>query len=318
MSNNLYTVNGRNIRTCTCLQCGATIEPGKGYSAPLASNGGRAQYVCRYCRDGWNDIAYGQHAHAAATGKQAKAGLTYSVELELRDVDVLTRGELAAVGFIATKDCTTEVEYKMPPRGNLNNAKTWSTVEGLLKGGHAAITDREGTHIHVGHGTVERVDDEGNPLPDLINYRTMRKIRHRANIILGPLLDEWQSDPAAVVLVFGRWFNRDYAIAKVDPEDRYSAVNLVNHNTIEYRLPRFRTAAQYRHCLKLCAEFTKTIVTNYCQYANDLHTPPVKLNHKAEVTAAKLVKVWHKYADSAPEWKAANGETNEEVAARVW
>lgn len=314
---NTYTTNAKNVRRCTCLQCGASIAPGTGYSAPLASNGGRAQYICNECREGWNDIAYYAHAHATATGKQAKAGLTYSVELEMRNVDALTRGELAAAGFIATKDCTTEVEYKMPPRGNLNNAKTWGTVEALLMHGHAVITDAEGTHIHVGHGTVEIKDEEGNPTPDLINYRTMRKIRHRANIILGPLMDEWQGDPDTVVRVFGRWFSPDYAIAKVDAEDRYSAVNVVNNNTIEYRLPRFRTAAQYRHCLKLCAELTKTIVTNYCQYANDLHTPPTKLNHKAEITARKLAKVWKKYAESAPDWKDANGETNEEVAARI-
>ena len=315
---NTYTTNARNIRRATCLCCGASIAPGTGYSAPLASNGGRAQYICHECREGWNDIAYYEHAHAVATGKQAKAGLTYSVELEMRNVDALTRGELAAVGFIATKDRTTEVEYKMPPRGNLNNAKTWGTVESLLMHGHAAITDAEGTHVHVGHGTVEVKDDEGNPTPDLINYRTMRKIRHRAHIIFTPLLDEWQADPAAVVRVFGRYFNPDYAIAKVDSADRYSAVNVTNNNTIEYRLPRFRTANQYRHCLKLCAELTKTIVTNYAAYANDPHTPPTKLDHKAEVTAGKLVKVWQKHAESAPEWKDANGETDEEVAARIW
>ena len=310
--------NDYNTRRAVCQCCGQVLAPHMGYSAPLASNGGRAQYVCYSCYSGANNISYGEHAHAAARGKQAKSGLTYSVELEVCRPDALTRAELAAVGFVATKDCTTDTEFKMPPRGNLNNAKTWATIEKLLREGHAAITDAEGTHVHVGHGTVERTDDEGNPLPDLINYRTMRKIRHRANIILGPLMDEWQADPAAVVRVFGRWFSPNYAIAKIDATYRYSAINVTNNNTIEYRIPRFRTAAQYRHCLKLCAELTKTIVTNYAAYANDLHTPPTKLNHKAEVTARKLVKVWQKYAESAPEWKDANGETNEEVAARVW
>ena len=314
---NINTVNSRNIRTCTCLQCGTTIAPGNGYSAPLASNGGRAQYICRACRNGWNDISYGQHAHAEATGKQAKAGLTYSVELEMREVDALTRGELAAVGFIATKDCTTEVEYKMPPRGNLNNGKTWSTVEGLLREGHAAITDAEGTHIHVGHGTVEVKDEEGNPTPDLINYRTMLKVRRRVNAIFCPLMDAWQSNPEDVVRVFGRWFN-DYAIAKVSAEDRYAAINVANSTTIEYRLPRFRTAAQYRHCLKLCGELTKTIATNYCKYAPSPSADPRKLDRKADVTAAKLVKVWRKYAESAPSWEDANGVTAEEVAAGIW
>ena len=315
---NINTVNARNIRPCTCLQCGAAIAPGEGYSAPLASNGGRAQSVCWNCKQGYNDISYGQHAHAAATGKQAKSGLTYSVELELREVDVLTRGEMAAAGFIATKDSTTEVEYKMPPRGNLNNAKTWSTVEALLMHGHAEITDSEGSHIHIGHGTVEIKDEDGNPTPGLINYRTMRKIRVRAHTMLDPLMNEWHANPAAVVRVFGRYFDMDYAIGQVSSADRYSAINITNDNTIEYRLPRFRTAAQYRNCLKLCADLTKTIVTNYCKYAQDLSTHPRKLDHKAEITAQKLVKVWRKYEEAAPSWKDANCETDTEVAARIW
>ena len=312
------TANMHNIRRATCLQCGNPIAPGDGYAAPLASNGGRAQYVCWSCQQGYNDISYGQHAHAAATGKQAKAGLTYSVELEMRDVDALTRGEMAAVGFVATEDCTTEVEYKMPPRGNLNNAKTWTTVESLLMRGHCAITAAEGTHIHIGHGDVEHPQADGNPTPNLINHYTMRQLRMRCYTILSPLMDELKSDPAAVVRVFGRWFNPDYAICEVSRGDRYAAINVTNNATIEYRLPRFRTAAQYRHCLKTCAALTKTIVTNYMQYAFVSAADPAKLDHKAEVTARKLVKVWQKYAEAAPEWRDANGETNEEVAARIW
>ena len=314
---NTNVTNMHNIRIATCLQCGNTIAPGDGYAAPLASNGGRPQYICWNCKQGYNDISYGQHAHAAATGKQAKSGLTYSVELEMRNVDALTRGELATVGFIATKDCTTEVEYKMPPRGNLNNGKTWNTVESLLMRGHCAITAAEGTHIHVGHGTVEAKDDDGNPTPDLINPHTMRQLRRRCHAILIPLMDEWKSDPAAVVRVFGRYFNH-YAICEVSKRDRYAAINITNNTTIEYRLPRFRTAAQYRHCLKTCAALTKTIVTHYMKPAYISAVDPAELDHKAEVTARKLVKVWRKYAETAPEWRDANGESDTEAAARIW
>lgn len=315
--NNTNTTNGRNIRRAICLQCGSSIEPGTGYSAPLASNGGRAQYICANCHDGWNDINYGAHAHAACNGKQAKSGLTYSVELEVRRPDALTRGELAAVGFIATRDCTTDREFKMPARGNLNNSKTWATVERLARGGHLAITNSEGTHVHIGHGDVEHPKADGNPTPDLINAYTMRALRNRAQAIYGPLMEEWQDNPAAVVRVFGRWFN-DMAAAGVSTLDRYRAINLTNAETIEYRLPRFRTANQYRHCLKTCGALTKTVVTNYIAYAIDPDTDYYKLNHKADVTAAKLVRVWTKYAAAAPDWEDANGETDEEVSARIW
>ena len=316
MSNN-RAANEHNIRRATCLCCGASIQPWMGHAAPLASNGGRAQYVCRYCYAGYNDINYGAHAHAEARGKQAKSGLTYSVELELKRPDALTRGELAAVGVVATKDCTTDAEFKSAPRGNLNNAKTWNTVEQLLRDGHAAITDDEGTHVHIGHGDVEHPQQDGNPTPDLINPYSMVELCRRAHVILNPLMQEWQGNPADTVRVFGRWFNR-MAKAGVSDTDRYRAINITNAATIEYRLPRFRTADQYRHCLKTCAALTKTIVTNYMQYADDEWADPAKLDHKAEVTARKLVKVWKKYAESAPSWEDANGESNEEVTARIW
>lgn len=309
--------NGHNVRKCHCFVCGQYLAPREGYSAPLASNGGRNRYVCHECYSGWNNHTYGEHAHAEARGKQSKAGLTYSVELETRRPDALMRAELAAVEFIATEDCTTDTEFKMAPRGNLNNAKTWSTIEKLLREGHAAITYTEGTHIHVGHGTVEIKDEDGNPTPDLINARTMRQLRMRCHTMLEPLIDEMQANPEAVVRVFGRWFHEEYAAAKVSDIDRYSAINVTNKNTIEYRLPRFRTAAQYRACLKLCAELTKTIVTNYMQYAAAEPTNYAKLDHKAKITAAKLVKVWQKLSPDAPEWTDVNGETNEEVSARV-
>lgn len=130
-------------------------------------------------------------------------------------------------------------------------------------------------------------------------------------------MDEWQADPESVVRVFGRWFN-DMAASGVSTLDRYRAINLTNPETIEYRLPRFRTADQYRHCLKTCGALTKTVITNYISYAIDPDTDYYKLNHKADVTARKLVKVWRKYAEAAPAWEDAVGESNEEVSARIW
>lgn len=306
--------NDQNQRRAVCQCCGQVLAPREGYSAPLASNGGRSQYVCYSCYSGMNNISYGEHAHAAARGKQAKSGLTYSVELEMRRPDALTRAELAAVGFIATKDCTTDTEFKMPPRGNLNNAKTWNTVEQLLRDGHAAITDKEGTHIHIGHGDVERPDEDGNPTPDIINWYSMSCLRTDAYELLGPLMQAMKGDKLATVKVFGRWFNPEFASAYISQNDRYAAINIINVNTIEWRLPRFRTADQYRHCLKTCAALTKTIIINYMSYTGEGRA---KRAHKAEVTAAKLVKQWAKLSATAPVWEDANGEDVYTVAARA-
>lgn len=301
----MSTTNNTNVRAAFCMQCHAVIMPGEGIAVAVKSDGNKSRYVCHECNAHYNDINYSAHATAAARGKQSAHGTTYAVELELASVDATTRAELAKVGFIATKDCTTDVEFKSAPRGNFCNAKTWNTLECLLRDGHAAITPNEGTHVHIGNGTV---NPNGTITPGMINAQTMACLRQYYSAVFAPLYDAMNQRQVATVRLFGRFFN-DYA--KCDASvwaggRKYSAINTCHSNTVEWRLTKFRTAEQFRAVLAFEKAATECIVTNFMAYANN-YTPREKLEHKAQVTAKKLVRLFEKHAANAPEWTDASG-----------
>lgn len=292
-----------NRRAAACMQCGTIIAPGKGIACAVKSDGNKARYVCHACNEHMNDASYSRHATAAARGKQAGHGITYAVELELHAVDAVTRAELAKVGFIATADCTTDVEFKSAPRGSFNNHKTWNTIETLLMDGHAAITPDEGTHVHMGAGAVIG----GEVVPGMINARTMDVLADNYRAIFKPLFAEMAANPAATVRLFGRWFNDYCSLSHANGYDKYSAINTCHSSTIEYRLCKFRTAEQWKYLLKTLKAMTECIVTNYLAYIGEV--PAEKLAHKADVTGRKLAKLFTKAAAAAPTWTDAQGVT---------
>ena len=301
---NTYANNAAtNRRAAACMQCGAIIAPGMGIACAVKSDGNKSRYVCHACNHHANDASYGRHATAAARGKQAGHGITYAVELELHAVDAVTRAELANVGFIATADCTTDVEFKSAPRGNFNNHKTWNTLEALLEDGHAAITPSEGTHVHMGAGAVIN----GEVIPGLIDARTMHHVAVDYERLFAPMLNAMVTNPAATVRLFGRWFNAYASYNSANGFDKYSAVNTCHSATIEYRLCKFRSAEQWKYLLKTLKAFTECITTNYAAYIGEVSAE--KLAHKADVTAGKLVKLYAKAAANAPEWTDAQGVT---------
>lgn len=292
-----------NARAAACMQCGTIIAPGMGIATPVKSDGNKSRYICEACNSHYNDASYGRHATAAARGKQAGHGITYAVELELHGVDAVTRAELAKVGYIATADCTTDVEFKSAPRGNMNNHKTWNTLEQLLKDGHAAITPDEGTHIHMGAGAVVG----GEVVPGMINARTMNVLADNYRIVFKPLFAEMAANPVDTVRLFGRWFNGYCSLSHASGYDKYSAINTCHDNTIEYRLCKFRTAEQWKHLLKTLKAMTECIVTNYLVYIGEVSEE--KLAYKADVTGRKLARLYTKAAAAAPTWTDAQGVT---------
>lgn len=293
-----------NRRAAACMQCGTVLAPGMGIATPVRSDGNKARYICPACNAHYNDANYSAHATAAARGKQAGHGITYAVELELHAVDAVTRAELAKVGFIATADCTTDVEFKSAPRGSFNNHKTWNTLEQLLMDGHAAITPDEGTHVHMGAGAVVG----GEVVPGMINRHVMSYIVLNYGRIFGPLLDEMAANPVATVRLFGRWFNGYCSYNNANGAGKYYAINTCHDNTIEYRLCKFRSAAQFKHLLKFLKAVTECVVTNYAAYVDEVDA--ATLAHKADITGRKLVRLYTKAAASAPEWTDAQGVTS--------
>ena len=148
-------------------------------------------------------------------------------------------------GFIPTHDCTTDVEFKSPIFRSLKWQKRLDTWETLRDSGAFRLTDDDGTHVHVGHESY-------------INADTMRLIRGSVRPLFDRLAYAIETDSNAAI-VWGRDCN-GYCDLSVSRCDRYRFINVTNDNTIEFRLCKFASAAQYKALLKLCKGIAERVV----------------------------------------------------------
>ena len=79
-------------------------------------------------------------------------------------------------------------------------------------------------------------------------------------------------------------------------------VNLQHDFTIEFRACKFINANQYMTAVKFNRDVVNAIIENFIKHFNDEEFDTRRYStikeyrlHKAQVTAAKLVKLWHKY-----------------------
>jgi hypothetical protein len=106
--------------------------------------------------------------------------------------------------------------------------------------------------------------------------------------------------------LFGREFgDSDYArpiYSYSNPTSHSNFINLQHDTHIEYRLCKFVDADQFLRCVKMCVEFTQAINTNFLDHYNDdqldssIEDIDEYRNHKAKITAGKLVKIFEKYS----------------------
>lgn len=191
-------------------------------------------YVCANCerRKGYgtpNPVARGQ------LGKLP----TFSVEFEVAappDDPSQARRALVLLqhGFIRTYDATVDDEYKSPIYCSLQAFRKPLAVLDSLKD---LVNERCGTHLHVGCGQ---------------NY-SLYPVRHA---IFEPLIEYLQAHEQQTIAFWGRFFSPQASADLIDGE-RHVCFNVGNrYSTIEYRLPRFRSAEQYMRVLRFCRETT--------------------------------------------------------------
>ena len=115
-----------------------------------------------------------------------------------------------------------------------------------------------------------------------------------------------QESPYETEKLFGRYFN-DYTESIQNwsrTDSRYNFINVTNNKTIEFRLPVFKNAEQYMQVVHFCDDVVNAIIKNFiCHYNDDLETLDKRRyktieqyrQHKAKMTANKLVKLFEKY-----------------------
>ena len=257
----------------------------------LATRGGRNAYLCNYHASTMGDESY--YTKNDTRRGNANHGFTFSLELEMHNPTPAMRAELENVGFIPTRDGTTDTEFKSPIYESLKPLpKKLKTLNDMLEAGHGRITNEDGTHFHVGH-------------VDAINPETMNYLKRFYHSLFVPLCNVMKDNPEATKKLFGRNFT--YYASQInydtEPSNHCNFINMQHSYTIEFRLCKFVNDVQYVNCMKFCKDATNAIIANFINHFNDEDFDTRRYSnkieyrkHKAEVTAQKLVKLFEKYS----------------------
>ena len=171
-------------------------------------------------------------------GKQDSLPM-FSFELETQGTQLDKALVVLAHNFIATRDGTVDVEYKSPRYLSLQACLP--ALKAIDTFAYTAIDDACGTHLHVDCRVRGYIDAD----------------------VFRPLVRYLKSHETETEQFWGRLFG-NYCTSSVGSGSRYEAFSLQsNHETIEYRLPRFRTAKQYLAVIRYCRMATKLLTDTY-------------------------------------------------------
>ena len=235
---------------------------------------GTKAYMCSGCMRVHD---YHEKQDKIRWGTSNENNFTYGFEFEIIPKTEASHALLISrdYGMLATYDssidCYGGIEFKSLVYDSLNGVKQiFRTVEENM----VLCTDyykHMGTHVHVGHG--------------LRYTRSFRSwLSNHACVLFDNLGVYLRRHPELCEHVFGRALT-GYANFPCNYKDHYSFVNISAVTNIEWRIPQFRNATQYFHCVCLCKEFTKALFDGY-----EKNTVPSKVGQK-------LVKLFIKHCN---------------------
>lgn len=275
-------------KTAKCIVCGNVhgVEEMKKVVNPKT----HYSYMCSHCFYQVGGYSSNEANATNSTGTKEKTiSITTGIELETSgDMDQRRLKVLESYNWKATEDCSISgYEYKSPVFNNLNGlAKLLYSVLDSPETG-AGIPDRRcGTHVNVWSNELDSND--------------WQRIQNRYSLIFKDLYNEVVNDRNHDKL-FGRKMNGwcdgfgTFHECMINMESCKKS-----HPRIEFRICKYHDNVQFMNCLKFCNECMKTILVNYSRnYKTDAEVGAAKAtahnDHKAEITAKKLVKVYKKY-----------------------
>ena len=276
---------GRSFRVEECVK---VVDPITHYS-----------YQCRDCYS-----SMGSYSHEVGTFKTEigkKISITTGFEFELprswsQEKIQLTR-ILGKYGYTPTYDCTAGIEWKSPIYRNLNGiAKLLYSV--MENQGLSLARDRSvGTHVNV--------------WSEELSSRDWKRIQNYYEIIFRPLYETIMQDENHDKL-FGRKANNWCSGFGLYHECLINMQNdKIENPRIELRICKYHDNKQFMNCLRFSNDFMKTILVNFsrnymtdnkaAEMGKDASYATQHNQHKAEITAQKLVKVYNKYMQKALE-----------------
>lgn len=197
-------------------------------------------YVCPNC---YHSMFERTSPNETVVGQPLKRLPSFSIEFEIarRDRTTMPVSELDRAllllrhGFKRTYDGSVESEYKSPIYCTLRAARKPLVVMDSLAD---LVSDSCGTHLHV-------------------ECRHKELLEHIQGEVFGPLLTHMLASAEETMGFWGRYFS---SYATPFNRDRYHCFSLESrHPTLEFRLPRFRSAEQYLRLIKFARSATAYI-----------------------------------------------------------
>lgn len=262
-------------RKATCIgvrngiHCDNTIAPKGGYSIAIFSRGGRVGCLCPECERYYRRLLDGAAIQSYSEENQIHRGkdnihsaFTFSIELETMCPDVKAMAELCYNDFFPSHDSTVDIEFKSPIyHGRQAPSKYAVTIQRLMADGNITIDRNCGTHFHVGYVGIINESFMSILCEDAV-YKALFE-----QITAAVTLNERET-----IKLFGRKIGGTWADMTINyPLEHTNWINIQHKNTIEYRLPRFKSAAQYQLVMETCERLTGTIieaVNDYRMYNN--------------------------------------------------
>ena len=289
-------------RTAKCNCVGCTREGTVATMMP--DRGGRMAWLC-------DRHAYGLESYSTENpnryGDAKKHGGTFSIELETSYSDLQARAELVNFGFLPTSDCTVDVEYKSSIyEGLCAVSKQVITIDRLMSEGRLEMGEECGTHFHYGNRYF-------------INPQTMTWIeKYYKDLFEGMNNLLLERTPEEVANFFGRDLtDRTHLPGQSGGHDGYAQsinfgypmmhenwVNIQHDWTIEFRICKYRSGAQYAEVAKTIKAIGEKLVTEFLAHYNDRYgvrydNADEWRRHCAKKASAKMVKILKDAIDRA-------------------
>ena len=250
---------------CSCMICTRHPEnlgdAREWWGFPRHDRGGRLGYICPDCKE---QMARYSASNDTVAGKRANVkGDTVSTELETHihpGRAVEARGHLMSVGFLPSRDATTEIEFKSPiwvsfnqPIAIFGKRSENSMVQKLIADGVIYIAESDGAHINIGRQVKSEMLELLEIIRDTATYRK----------VFAPLTSVLENERELTEKLFGRYFNM--WAEEIDgwsyPDIKYNWVNVLHDTHVEYRLPKYKDGKQYAECIRCCREFNQVMFT---------------------------------------------------------
>lgn len=253
----LLRCSDKEIKLHKCIQCGQ--------QKPDCIKIHAKAWLCLVCKE-----RKFSHRYANDTFKGRDGTLpAFSFEAETASRDDAERQrtfELLAYGFISTADSTVDIEYKSPIFLSLDVARPSLAAMDRISD---TIRANCGTHLHV-----------FCPVKDVVGTE-----------VFLPLVNHCRDNRTETTFFWGRYFN-DYCRDDVG-NNRYDAFSKYSsQQTIEWRLPRFRTAEQYTRVIQFCRDATKLI--------SDAYTGKPHQRVDAATVGQQVLKLYQDYVTRSP------------------